>query len=597
MAVRPIKIPITAIDKTKSGVNAATGNLRRLRGSLDGIKSAIAAIGIGYLAKGIISTRVEFENLRASLTTVTGSLENAEAAFARIKQFAATTPFSVQQATEAFVKLKALGLDPSEEALRSYGNTASAMGKSLSQMIEAVADATTGEFERLKEFGIKAKSEGDKVSFTFQGVTTTIGKNAAEIEEYLRRVGDVQFAGAMERQAKTIGGALSNMQDGFSQFADALGQAVEPAIIAVAQWLGEGLPKAARNFLRGFYYTRDKIVEIAAIITYEISKMFDTLAKLPDFLGGDKFAKAAEGYKGLTREIIEFRNSLDDINEKIPVATQNVGNHAAAVRGLTADQNGLTAATNKSTKELQRSAQRVKTSVKTPMETLNDELAELDMLLDKGLITWEDYGRAVENAQEKASRQIQKANKDIIDSSDFAWKRVGDSIEDFVRRGEFNLNSLKDFALQVLGQIAGQMLGGGSGGFSFGNIFSGGGQVDLGIGSAIGSAISGLFGFAKGGSFTVGGRGGTDQNLVAFRATKGERVEVTTPAQQQNGNGVTVVYNIDASNSESGVEEKIRNVLNEETPRIIMTAINGSVDRVQSLANRGGSFAKSMGRI
>ena len=35
------------------------------------------------------------------------------------------------------------------------------MGKDLSQMIEAVADATTGEFERLKEFGIKAGKEGD----------------------------------------------------------------------------------------------------------------------------------------------------------------------------------------------------------------------------------------------------------------------------------------------------------------------------------------------------------------------------------------------------------------------------------------------------
>jgi hypothetical protein len=35
----------------------------------------------------------------------------------------------VEQITEAFIKLKALGLDPSQEALMSYGNTASAMGK------------------------------------------------------------------------------------------------------------------------------------------------------------------------------------------------------------------------------------------------------------------------------------------------------------------------------------------------------------------------------------------------------------------------------------------------------------------------------------
>jgi diaminopimelate decarboxylase len=66
------------------------------------------------------------------------------------------TPFGLAQATQGFVKMKALGLDPTRAALTSFGNTASAMGKDLNQMIEAVADASTGEFERLKEFGIKA---------------------------------------------------------------------------------------------------------------------------------------------------------------------------------------------------------------------------------------------------------------------------------------------------------------------------------------------------------------------------------------------------------------------------------------------------------
>jgi hypothetical protein len=37
-------------------------------------------------------------------------------------------------------------------------------------------------------------------------------------------------------------------------------------------------------------------------------------------------------------------------------------------------------------------------------------------------------------------------------------------------------------------------------------------------------------GFQHGGSFTVGGQPGPDQNLVAFRATQGERVTITPPA-------------------------------------------------------------------
>lgn len=66
----------------------------------------------------------------------------------------------------------------------------------------------------------------------------------------------------------------------------------------------------------------------------------------------------------------------------------------------------------------------------------------------------------------------------------------------------------------------------GSGGF-FSNLFNGGG----GAGSTSSWLLS-LLGFANGGSFMVGGNPGTDQNVVAFRASRGERVTVQTPSQQ-----------------------------------------------------------------
>lgn len=196
------------VETSVKGVERAVGQFR----------GALVALG-GALALGkIVQVAVQFQDLQASLRTVTGSAAAGAAAFEQIKAFASTTPFSLQQATEAFIKLKALGLDPSMAALRSYGNTASAMGKDLSQFIEAVADASTGEFERLKEFGITAKQQGDVVRLTFQGVTTQIGKNATEIQAYLRAIGEVQFATAMEERMKTLGGAISNMTDALTIF-------------------------------------------------------------------------------------------------------------------------------------------------------------------------------------------------------------------------------------------------------------------------------------------------------------------------------------------------------------------------------------------
>ena len=45
-------------------------------------------------------------------------------------------------------------------------------------------------------------------------------------------------------------------------------------------------------------------------------------------------------------------------------------------------------------------------------------------------------------------------------------------------------------------------------------------------------------GFATGGSFMVGGHGGVDTNVVAFKATKGEKVTIETPQQQRTSSGV-----------------------------------------------------------
>jgi hypothetical protein len=217
------------LDKDLREVDKASAKAgQRLEGMSRNFRASMAGLAIGVafgaLVRGIYQTTKEFQKLEASLETVTGSAEAADAAFAMIEDFASRTPYQLDQVVGAFIKLQALGLDPSKESLQSYGNTASAMGKDLNQMIEAVADAATGEFERLKEFGIKSRSEGKQVTFTFQGVATTVRNEASAIEGYLRKLGEVQFAGAMERQMNTLGGAISNLEDAYASLLRKMGE-------------------------------------------------------------------------------------------------------------------------------------------------------------------------------------------------------------------------------------------------------------------------------------------------------------------------------------------------------------------------------------
>ncbi len=216
--IQPANDNLKALDATARSFNEVIRQGTALFGAYLGFQ------GLKNTFSAIFNANNSFEQLSGSLKTVTGSAKGAQEAFALIEKFAIDTPYQLNEIVEAFIRLKALGLEPSEAALTSYGNTASAFGKNILDFVGAVAAATVGEFERLKTFGIKAKVINDDVSFTFAGVTTKVKKNAAEIEKYLRSLGDVNFAGAMSEQMKTMSGVLSNIEDGFEKMYREIGK-------------------------------------------------------------------------------------------------------------------------------------------------------------------------------------------------------------------------------------------------------------------------------------------------------------------------------------------------------------------------------------
>lgn len=220
---------LTAKDKTRGVFGRVKTELGGLKKAVTGLHTGFIALagiaGAGLLTKSLVDVNAEFQTIKSSLKTMTGGTKEAAEAFELIEKFATTTPFDLQQVTQSFIKLKAMGLDPSEAALKSYGNTASAMGKSMDQMIEAVADAATGEFERLKEFGIRASKQGDEVTFTFQGVETTIKNSSANIQDYLMGIGNVNFAGAMEDQMNNLTPAFDNFGTAVNMLQVKIGEA------------------------------------------------------------------------------------------------------------------------------------------------------------------------------------------------------------------------------------------------------------------------------------------------------------------------------------------------------------------------------------
>jgi hypothetical protein len=64
------------------------------------------------------------------------------------------------------------------------------------------------------------------------------------------------------------------------------------------------------------------------------------------------------------------------------------------------------------------------------------------------------------------------------------------------------------------------------------------------LGSLTGVPVAALPGHNEGADFMVGGTGGVDKNVVAFRASRGERVQVTPAGKSADGASPTIVFNI-----------------------------------------------------
>ncbi len=328
----------TGIQGAVSGITSSLGSISP---ALSGITSAIpgmgllaaatvgVAAGIGAIGKAALDAAAKVEGWKANLLTITGSSQKAEDSYAALVKFASNTPFDLNQSVEGFIKLRTLGLQATEKALTSFGNTAAAMGKPLNQMIEAVADAATGEFERLKEFGIKSKVQGDKVKFTFGGVATSVENNAASIQKYLEDLGNTKFGGAMARQMDTINGAMSNVEDATFQALAAigggqLGDAFKGILKTIAAGIGAITPVLGSlgNFIGSIVGTVGKILNSftslwsnvntggagVTPILDNLATVFNLLAKGVSFFG-DAIASAFSGISGF---VSSARNSIAD---------------------------------------------------------------------------------------------------------------------------------------------------------------------------------------------------------------------------------------------------------------------------------------------
>ena len=215
----------------KTGENVASG----LAIAVDAMAAAFVGMGISYNA--------EIETYLTRLTTLTGSVEKANAVLDQIKQDALKTPFDVKSLTQAEALLLSTGITAEQvrDDIINLGNAISASGGGNAelqrmavnlQQIKNVGKASALDIKQFAYAGIDVyglladslgitRGEVKDLDISYEMLSNALAKASSQGGKYY---------GAMEAQSKTMNGAMSNLQESFQVFAGNMSEGVFNAI-------------------------------------------------------------------------------------------------------------------------------------------------------------------------------------------------------------------------------------------------------------------------------------------------------------------------------------------------------------------------------
>lgn len=193
----------------------ATGNILKT-GLVTGIIGATTLMGT--LGVAGLNAANQFEKGQLKYETLLGSQQKALERISQLQDFAAKTPFELNQITQADVILQGFGIR-SEKLLRTIGDAASISETGFSdlslvlgqlsqskdlQNIRQLVNRGIVSFNELSDAGIKFAKDGSVVN----SVAETYSKVVSIMEK--------KFGGGMDKLSSTMEGRLSTLKDSFN---------------------------------------------------------------------------------------------------------------------------------------------------------------------------------------------------------------------------------------------------------------------------------------------------------------------------------------------------------------------------------------------
>lgn len=189
---------------------------------------------ISELTSQIKHVTKELTVFEVAMREVTGSVATASEATKTVTDFAARTPFQLQELTQAFLTLASVGFVPTFEQLTSLGNLAITTGNSFDQLASAIAGGISGEFQQLEKIGISVAQSTNTLTLSFKDVETQIAMSDQSIRQYILSLGELdgvsgQFSDMQIRMDGEVKNVTRSLETLFGQIRNGQGESIVPA--------------------------------------------------------------------------------------------------------------------------------------------------------------------------------------------------------------------------------------------------------------------------------------------------------------------------------------------------------------------------------
>ena len=308
MATKKVNIDILAKDKTRQALGSVQKGLANVKGAVFNLRNAFLGLGAGLVARNLVNTGKDIENLRVRLKFLLKDTNEGAKAFDNMAKFASKVPFSLEEISQGSGILATVtdNADDLQKMLQITGNVAATTGldfRTTAEQIQRSFSAGIGAADLFREKGVR-----NMLGFQ-AGATVSIEETVKAFEKVFGEGG--RFGNSTDELAKTFEGTLSMIGDKIFSFKKVLLEA----------GLFEELKNQFGDLDKFLSQNSEQIDKIAVSIGKNLAKaivgVVDVGKKLTPFF----------------KEVLQFLKNIKDAFFGLPEVIQNIGLIGAVLLG------------------------------------------------------------------------------------------------------------------------------------------------------------------------------------------------------------------------------------------------------------------------